>query len=276
VSSAPDPSESRDGTTRPFGQWLRDLIGRRPAPDGRRPAAAPPSAGDSAEHLRRAAECYARAGWDEDVCRVYGGLGDDRRAAPYLERLGRWAQAAGCYERVTQWNDAARCHVQAERFDDAADCLLKAGEALQAAWLLADRAHRYRRAEIEVGRAADRTDHDRLAKELILARCEAATGDEERAVGRLRDVTERLRTLPADAPRGTLLDWGLVVAERLRRPDLTALLFAAAVAAGLHKAEERWEAWALEVLGDATGVPLPPEGLEEAAETVDEAPPAAP
>jgi hypothetical protein len=48
------------------------------------------------------------------------------------------------------------------------------------------------------------------------------------------------------------------VARSLRRPDLTAQIYADAYQAGNPEAEERWARWALEALGDAGGIPRRP------------------
>ena len=126
---------------------------------------------DTSELLQKAARCYAIAGWADDACRMFEELGDDRHAAPYHEQQGRWEQAARCYARAGEWQNAARCYLRCDQPDEAAECLSKAGQIQQAAWVWADQAHRFRRAESAVRGIVPESDADRLAVELIMARC---------------------------------------------------------------------------------------------------------
>lgn len=239
-------------TSRETDDWLQSLAPDRAAGDVSERA---PSTEVGLELLQMAARCYAAAGWAGDACRVFEQLGDDRNAAAYHEQLGRWRQAALCYARASDWQSAARCYSRCNLHDDAAECLLRAGQTLQAAWMWADLAHRYVRAEAAVREAALESEADRVAVELILARCDAGRGSPTEASRRLRQAVSQFPDLPPDANRRRLYDWAFAVAEALQRPDLTALIHAAAVSSGIPRAHEQWESWATGTLGDATGVP---------------------
>jgi hypothetical protein len=208
-----------------------------------------------AELLRRAANCYLGSDRVDDACRCFEQLGDDARAARLHERRGRWLSAARGYERAGIWTDAARCYERGQLPSAAAECLLKAGDRLQAAWLLAQQAGRWQRAHWLVQEMTSAAPAETLARELVLARCEAAGGHPRAAATRLRQVLSRLGEL-SGPDRQRLETWAFAVAECLHRPDLTASLHAAAVTAGTPGAERRWESWALATLGDATGIPL--------------------
>ncbi len=207
------------------------------------------------ELLQRAAICYAFAGWANDACRMFVKLGDDRRAAAYFEKAGQWDQAGECYSRVTDWQSAARCFLACKKKNQAAACFMKAGDLIQAAWIWAHQVRRFRKAETTAGEAEIDTEADRLAVQLILARCEAGTGQITSAAKKLRNVIANLATLPPDMHSRHLNNWCLAVAESLNRPDFAALIHAAAVSSGLPEARENWEKWAKDVLGSASGVP---------------------
>ncbi len=210
---------------------------------------------DPSELLQRAARCYAIAGWADDACRMFVQLGDDRRAAAYFEQSGKWDQAGECYRRVADWQSAARCFLACTRADEAAECFIKAGDPIRAAWIYAHQVRRFRKAETVAGNVKTETDADQLAVQLILARCEAGTGQIAKAAKKLRSVIVNLAALPPDMHRRRLHDWCLAVAEKLNRLDFTALIHAAAVSSGMPGANETWEKWAGDVLGDVTGVP---------------------
>jgi hypothetical protein len=207
------------------------------------------------ELLHRAANCYLCADRVDDACRCFEQLGDDARAARLHERQGRWLQAARGYERAGIWTDAARCYEHCQLPGEAAECSLKAGDRLQAAWLLAQQAGRWQRARWLVQELTPVAPAEMLALELVLARCEVAGGHPQAAATRLRQVIRRLGEL-SGLDRQRVESWAFAVAECLHRPDLTASLHAVAVTAGTPGAERRWESWALATLGDATGIPL--------------------
>jgi hypothetical protein len=251
VSESHDDNQNEARPPRRIANWLQSVIQRRSAPA----SAAPHSATSTPPLLQRAAECYAQAGWDDDASRVFEQLGDDLHAAPYHERQGRWKQAALCYARAGDWQRAARCYISSGQPDEAAECLIKAGQMLDAAWTWAHMTHRYHRAEAVLREFAPQSDPDRLAVQLTLARCEAGTNEQSQAAARLFNALTSIRDLPPDFNRRRLHDWALLVADVLHRPDLTALLHATAVISGMPQAHEQWEEWAMQVLGDTTGVP---------------------
>lgn len=205
--------------------------------------------------LDKALQCYLAAGWLDDACRVSEQLGDFARAGQLHERQGRSEEAAKAYARAGLWREAARCFERCDRPAEAADCLLKAGENLAASWLLAERAHRFVHALDVAQRLAPASPGEELFRELVVARCEAGTGEHGAAARRLRAAMAKLKDLESVQERLRCEEWTVAVARNLRRPDLTALAFAAAFQAGNPGAEERWEIWAMETLGDASGIP---------------------
>lgn len=220
----------RDSASARETAWLEWLKGKR-SPD------IPP------EDLRkRAAQCYAMAGWGDDACRMFELLGDRRRAAPYYEQRGLWLAAADCYAAVAEWQNAARCYRLGDRYDDAGECLLRADRPIQAAWVWADLAGLYQRAthtvqSLEVGEVTEQ-----LAVELILARCEAGTGTSG-AGRRLREAIVQLVEIPFDFRVQELKQWAFAVASELQRPDLTMMLYAIGLEAKHPGAATQWEEW---------------------------------
>ncbi len=207
------------------------------------------------ELIQRAVKCYAVAGWADDACRLFERLGDFRSAASYHERQGRWLEAASCYSSAGEWQSAARCFLQRNRYNDAAQCLEKAGDKIHAAWLWAHEVHRFRYAQTIARKEKPETEPDRLAVQLVLARCGAGLKKKTQAAKQLRQVIDILGTLALDMNRDRLNRWAFAVAHSLVRPDLTALIHAAAVSAQVPEAGEQWETWAIDALGDAAGVP---------------------
>jgi tetratricopeptide (TPR) repeat protein len=231
--------------------WVFFQEARLPGAPGRSPRRFTPAS----ELLDRAANCYARAGLLDDACRVLHLLGNDRHAALYYEQLARWQEAADCYVRGGDWPHAAECYLRCDQTEEAAKCLLKAGQILEAAWLFADRVRKFGRAKRLLSEFHPQSDSDKLALELIRARCDASNGAPERAVKRLRIVLAGMHhpTRTLDSKR--IYDWAVIIAETLRRPDLIASIHAKAAGLNLPEAYERWEIWAEKTLGDATGVP---------------------
>lgn len=225
-------------------EWLDDLQqerASRPQPRKRFRRRQPPEMPQS-ELQQRAAQCYAMAGWGEDACRMFEILGDRRHAAPYYERRGLWLAAADCYRSVGEWQNAARCYRQGEHYDEAAECLVKAEQPIQAAWIWADLAHLYQRAEYTVRQIETTETTELLAIELILARCEVGTGTPG-AGRRIRTVIEGLAELPLDFRAQELKQWAFAVASELQRPDMTVMLYAMGVEAKHPGAATQWEEW---------------------------------
>jgi tetratricopeptide (TPR) repeat protein len=207
------------------------------------------------EMLQRAGRCYAAAGWMGDAGRVFERAGDFRSAAAYYEQGQSWLFAGRCYACGGVWKDAARCFVRCNEWEEAAQCLEKAGEVVEAAWLWAHRLHRFQHARVLAERVKPAKDEERMAGELVLARCEVGLDRAGQAAGRLKGVVSELATFSVGWERQRLDEWALEVAQLLRRPDITAMIHAAAVAAKVPGAVDKWEAWAMEELGDASGIP---------------------
>lgn len=210
---------------------------------------------EAASLLEKARQCYLAAGWLDDACRLSEQLGDHARAGQLHERQERWEAAAEAYVRAGLWREAARCFERCGRTRDAAECLLKAGEPLAASWLLAETAHRFAHAREIAEQIVPTSPPEELLRTLVVARCEAGTGEHPAAARRLRRAMADLGRLEGALERRRVEDWAVAVAQSLRRPDLTALVYAAAFAAGNVGAAERWEIWARQSLGDASGVP---------------------
>ncbi|SDT45844.1 hypothetical protein [Actinoplanes derwentensis] len=181
--------------------------------------------------LQRAATCYRRAGRLDDAARCYRGAALHREAAAVWESLGALAEAAV---------DLAR-----------------AGRPEQAAWLLVHRlgAPGPARELMESHRPEPESDdgHRRgLLRSLVLARCDVAddTGAASPATLAVLDtmLAELERPVPA-ALEHDVEEWAVALAETVHRPDLVALLFAAALRGGRHGAAQRWNSWSVRVLG---------------------------
>lgn len=239
--------------------WLRSLqggLGSQPTGRVVRPSSQPNALG-TADLLKRAAQCYASAGWTEDACRLFEVLGDPHSAAPFYERQGSWEQAARCYAQSGEWSRAARCYQACDQANQAAECFLKAGQALQATWIWAHQTHQFLRAETEANQIKAESEFEQLAIQLILSRCEVGTGARLQAAKRLGQVVERLRTLPPNVNWRQLYEWAIAIAEVLHRPDLTICLHSTATTLNISGLQETWEQWSVEVLGEATGVVMP-------------------
>jgi hypothetical protein len=208
-----------------------------------------------AELLARASRCYLAAGWADDACRCLEGLANHQGAARLHEQSRRWEQAAIHYALAQDWQGAARCYLSLGQPDLAGDALIKAGDPVHAAWILAEHAHLFERARTALAGFAAELETQSLEVDLILARCEVGTGVLPEAARRLARAAVRLRELRPGPDRSRVEEWALTVGHALRRWDLIALLHAAAVSAGIPGAVARWESWALETLGDVTGIP---------------------
>ena len=196
--------------------------------------------------LARAAACYVRAGIPLDAVRCYRAAGSYRPAADIWARLGAFPEAARDYAAAGAHEEAA--WIFAHHLGDipAARAELAAADAAAAA--PADPAA----ARPVASRAAD------LRRRLILARCNAA--ENVAAAETLDILTEVMRHLEHDVePLGriSMEERAVVVAEAMNRPDLVALLFAAAVRGGRSRAAERWNAWSERALGMPLILPEP-------------------
>ena len=198
--------------------------------------------------LARAAACYVRAGVPLDAVRCYRAAGSYRRAADIWARLGAFPEAARDYAAAGAHEEAA--WIFADHLGDipAARAELAAAADAAAAAAPADPGT----AQPAASRAAD------LRRRLILARCNAAenvAGAETLAI--LTEVMRHLEDEVEPLGRASIELRAVVVAEAMNRPDLVALLFAAAVRGGRPRAAERWNAWSERALGMPLILPEP-------------------
>ncbi|AFZ01316.1 formylglycine-generating enzyme family protein [Calothrix sp. PCC 6303] len=214
----------------------------------------------SIQLLQKAAQCYMKAGWFADACRVWEQLGEYHQAAQIYEQQENWQKAAQCYEQAQNWAKAAECYLIGDEPEAAANSWLQAGETLQAAWIWADSLQQVYRTKGELSNFIAQTEIQALEIELITARCHASSGKKRESALILREQLNQILKLVTPSQRH-LYTWGLRIAEVIRRPDLTALMYATGYRAKLPNVCKEWEIWALATMGDATGIPK-----EEAAE----------
>ena len=206
---------------------------------------------NSKELLQKAAQCYVKAGWLTEACRVWKQIGDYQQAAQTYEQQSDWAEAASCYRQAQNWTKAAFCYLKDGEKEIAAECWLAAGETLKAAWIWVSQLKQVYRTKEVLSNFVAQTETQALEIELITAHCEANTGKKRESAIRLRALLEPL----LDNPQPHLYQWALTIAERIKRPDLAALIHATAVRGNLPNAVAQWETWAIAKLGDATGIP---------------------
>jgi len=208
--------------------------------------------------LRQASDCYINAGLIDDACRCFEKLGDYVKVAHLYEQQQRWEKAALSYRRAQLWHEAAGCYLRCEQPLEAAQCFLNGNDRFQAAWVFAQQAYLFNRARSILQQVTIESVADELSRDLILACCEAGNGKVQQAGIYLHHVISQFDQLTHNPRCEQIEQWAVAVAEQIERPDLIASIYAAAYLAGSPKAEQRWEAWAMESLGDATGVPLTP------------------
>ena len=208
----------------------------------------------SIELLQKAAQCYVKAGWLEDACRVWEQLGEYQKAGQIYEEQENWEKAAQCYEQEKNWASAARCYLMCDQAETAVNCWLEAGERLQAAWICADKLKQVYQVKAELSNFVPQTEIEVLEIELITARCYASSGKKRESALIIREQLNQLLKLLSPSHR-YLYNWALRIAEVISRPDLSALIYATAYRAKLPEVCKEWEVWALAVLGDATGIP---------------------
>ncbi|AFZ01320.1 formylglycine-generating enzyme family protein [Calothrix sp. PCC 6303] len=222
-----------------------------------------PTPEEAIQLLQKAAQCYMKAGWFADACRVWEQLGDYQQAAQCYEQQENWQKAAQCYEQAQNWAKAAHCYLMCEDGEAAANSWLQAGETLQAAWIWADSLQQVYRTKGELINFIPQTEIQALEIELITARCHASSGKKRESALILREQLNQILKLVTPSNRH-LYTWGLRIAEVIRRPDLTALMYATGYRAKLPNVCKEWEIWALATMGDATGIPKE-EAVEEEA-----------
>jgi hypothetical protein len=175
--------------------------------------------------LRRAASCYTRGGWLHEAARCYRAAGSHQDAARTWESAGALAEAAADF--------------------------VAAGLAERAGWLLVHHLGDPSAARAAVAAPApERPEAGRptasapLLRRLVLARCDVADGG---ADGRPRETLDEVMDRLADRGLGWLdpdiETWAVLTAEAMRRPDLVALIFAAAVRGHRPGAGARWDEW---------------------------------
>ncbi|MBO3459567.1 SUMF1/EgtB/PvdO family nonheme iron enzyme [Aetokthonos hydrillicola Thurmond2011] len=207
------------------------------------------------ELLLKAAQCYIKAGWLADACRVWEQIGEYQQAAQTYEEQSLWEQAAQCYTKAKNWSNAARCYLMCEQPQAAASSWLEAGDTLQATWILADSLLQIYQVQAQLTNFSPQNPTQAIEIELITARCEASSRKKSQSATRLRQQLDSLLT----QSQQHLYTWALRIAQVLNRPDLTALIYATAYRAKIPDACQQWEKWAIATLGDATGVPKPEE-----------------
>ncbi|MEM7578390.1 MAG: SUMF1/EgtB/PvdO family nonheme iron enzyme [Cyanobacteria bacterium P01_A01_bin.80] len=212
--------------------------------------------------LQKAAQCYEKAGWLADACRVWEQLGEYQQAAKLHEEQSNWEKAAQCYQQAKNWSNAARCYLLCSQPETAANCWLQAGETLQAAWIWADSLKQVYRIKDELKGFIPQSETQVLELELITARCHANNKKPRESALIIRQQLEQLLKLLTPSRRH-LYTWSLRIATVITRPDLSALIYATAYRAKLPNVCKEWEIWALETLGDATGIPQEEAASEE-------------
>ncbi len=213
-----------------------------------------PSPEENLQLLKKAAECYVKAGWWMDACRVWEKMGEYQQAALIYEQEGNWLKAGECYRKIENWKKAAECYQKGEEAEASLECWLAAGEILQAAWIWVDTFQQSHQSQAEIRKILHPTESQELEIELITARWEASGNKTRESGKRLRELLERLRKELRPSKR-YLYEWGLKIAKEIKRPDLTALIYATAYRAKMPNVCKEWEIWAIETLGDATGIP---------------------
>lgn len=223
------------------------------------------------ELLESAVRCYIRAGEGDAACDVLASLGAWGDAAGLHERAGRMTEAATMYERADRLLDAARCHRAMGRLDEEARCLIVGEDLLGAAWVLAHDLRRFEEARAVVLRFDDQASAKVGAKEetiadvptvrppespleqrWVLARCDLGQG--RRAVA-TRTLSENAPQLAGTFAGSRAVAWALALSDLLRRPDLTAIIFAGSTGAD-DRIEADWDQWTQKTLGASCGPPF--------------------
>ena len=213
---------------------------------------------------RKAAELYYQAEKYGDSARCYTEIGDFENAAKMFEVWARRLSKAGeeqaspalaqsaaeklqsaaeLYEKANALADAARCYGRTQTHRESARCHLAAHDFGAAAWTYVHLAGAPLQAVDCLAKWERRNPGDKLAGELISIRIDAADKDAQ-AAGRLQKAIERLETVETTADRKIrLVDWAGQIAEYMGRPDLEALVHAAAFRGRFQNAGEQWQKW---------------------------------
>ncbi|MFD0272336.1 hypothetical protein ACFVHB_00310 [Kitasatospora sp. NPDC127111] len=208
--------------------------------------------------LERAAQCYVAVGHFAQAADCRERAGHLLAAAALWERAGDPARAADCWRRVGRPLRAAECLEALGKHAEAAECHREAGDALTGGWLLVTRAGQPAAGErmLRSATVGQEGEQVRLDLALALARAlgEGGTDGLIRAVDALLD---RLPGLPPEQQRRAE-QWAVTAAERIDRPDLGATVFTSSYLARVPGVVERWQEWAVRVLGGTAGVPAEP------------------
>lgn len=199
---------------------------------------------DSGELKQRAARCYAIAGWDEDACRMFVQLKDDRRAAAYYEKIGQHQHAGECYKRVTDWENAARCFRKCNMKNQTLGFFAKDVDPIQASWFWAHAVHHYQKALAIINQVDSKTESDHVLLQLIKARCDAGLGKHNRSAKQLHKCIAQLESIPPSMKQNLAYEWCIAVGESLNRPDLISLIHATSLSCDRPNAQANWEKWA--------------------------------
>jgi hypothetical protein len=173
-----------------------------------------------------------------------------RRAASCYQRGGQLHEAARCYRAAGSHQLAARTWESAGALTEAVADFMSAGLVERAGWLLVHRlgdpaaARDAVSAPASAQPEAERTTVEPLLRALVLARCDAAEGvASERSRSTLDEVMDRLGRRDRRWLDPEVEGWAVLTAESMGRPDLVALIFAAAVRGLRPGARERWADW---------------------------------
>jgi hypothetical protein len=192
--------------------------------------------------LNQAAGSYAQARWIHDAARCYRAAGAYRRAADAWRQVGAVAEAATDFAAAGMAAEAAWIFVH------------ELGDVAAARAVLRDVPPR----DDSASQPARVMAKDDLERRLASARCDVA---EQRSCD---DAIAVLEEVMGFLQRPDY-SWGLTdvegravdLADVMLRPDLAALVFAAAVRGGHASAAERWDAWSRRALGVPLQLPDP-------------------
>jgi hypothetical protein len=202
--------------------------------------------------LRLAAESYTLAKLQSDACRLYESLGEHRLSAQLYEQMERWSEAAEAYRLVPDWHRAADCFLKCKRYEDAVDALVKQGDAIHAAWICAHHLQRFASAA-QLLQDASQSVYYEFEAEAVQARCEVSR-NRGAAARRLLGIVQWLAKSDEQNPRPAVysaeraIEWSVLVARALERPDLVLGIYAAAANAGSPTAADKCEVWAKDAL----------------------------
>jgi hypothetical protein len=166
------------------------------------------------------------------------------------------------YEQAGEWLDAARCYRAAGRHEAVARCLARAEDPIRRAWTLSHELRRPLEAEALLEEAPTRDLGAVIAALLVRARCDAARAELAAATRRLNEALPSLGKVSPASDYACVIEWALAVSEVVRRPDLGALIIAAAPVG--VEAEAMWDRWSKRVFGEAMPPPFPFEGAGRA------------